>query len=131
MCTVCGFRSIRRLFRSRLAQIPDNLAHRSDFKSPGAGKLDAVCVVNEPVQDGVGIGRIANDFVPSVDGTLGGDHRGAASVAFFEDFQKIMPGGSVEGFFDAMLTLPAERCQGRRKSPAPRSIALTILSVMC
>jgi hypothetical protein len=96
MCTVCGFRSIRRLFRSRLAQIPDNLAHRSDFKSPGAGKLDAVCVVNEPVQDG-----------------------------------EIMPGGSVEGFFDAMLTLPAERCQGRRKSPAPRSIALTILSVMC
>jgi hypothetical protein len=24
------------------------------------------------------------------------------------------------------MMLPAERCQGRRKSPAPRSIALTI-----
>ena len=97
---------------------------------PFAGKLDAVCVVNEPGQDGVGMGRIANDIVPSVGGTLGGDHRGAASVAFFEDFQKIMTGGGVEGFFDAMLKgrmmMPGERCQGRRKSPPPRSIALTI-----
>src|SRR5664279_1309689 len=61
-----------------------------------AGEFDAVGIVNETVQDGVGIGRIADYFVPSVYWKLGGNHRGAASVAFLEDFQKIMPGGGVE-----------------------------------
>jgi hypothetical protein len=31
-----------------------------------AGEFDAVGIVNETVQDGVGIGRIADYFVPSV-----------------------------------------------------------------
>ena len=35
-------------------------------------------------------------FVPTVDRKLGGDHRGAASIALFEDFQEIMPRGGVE-----------------------------------
>ena len=52
--------------------------------------------MNETVQDGVGIGRIADYFVPSVDRELGGNHRGVASVAFLEDFQEIMSGGGVE-----------------------------------
>jgi hypothetical protein len=34
--------------------------------------------------------------VPSVYWKLGGNHRGAASVAFLEDFQKIVTGGGVE-----------------------------------
>ena len=57
-----------------------------------AGEFDAVGVVNETVQDGVGIGRIADYFVPSVYWKLGGNHRGTVSVAFLEDFQKIVPG---------------------------------------
>lgn len=61
-----------------------------------AGEFDAVGVVNETVQDGVGVGRIADYLVPSVYWKLGGNHRGAASVAFLEDFQKIMSGGGVE-----------------------------------
>src|ERR1039458_10019734 len=60
------------------------------------GEFDAVGVVNETIQDGVGMGRIADYFVPSVYWKLGGNHRGAASVAFLEDFQKIVPGGGVE-----------------------------------
>ena len=52
--------------------------------------------MNETVQDGVGIGRIADDFVPTVYWKLGGNHRGTASVAFLEDFQEIVPGGGVE-----------------------------------
>jgi hypothetical protein len=55
-----------------------------------------VGIVNETVQDGVGIGRIADYFVPSVYWKLGGNHRRAASVAFLEDFQKIVTGGGVE-----------------------------------
>ena len=50
-------------------------------------------VMDETVQDGVGVGGIADDFVPTVDRKLGGDHRGAASVALFEDFQEIMARG--------------------------------------
>jgi hypothetical protein len=58
-----------------------------------AGKFDAVGVMDETVQDGVGIGGIADDFVPTVDRELGCDHRGAAAIALFEDFQEIMAGG--------------------------------------
>src|SRR6266403_4141554 len=62
-----------------------------------AGEFDAVGIVNETVEDGVGVSGIADYFVPAVDGELGSDHRGAASVAFLEDFQEIVPGGGVEG----------------------------------
>ncbi len=53
--------------------------------------------MNEAIEDGIGVSRIANDFVPAVYWNLGGNHRGAASVAFFEDFQKINAGCGVEG----------------------------------
>src|SRR5271165_7117631 len=53
-------------------------------------------VMNEPVEDGVGVGRVANDPMPAVHGKLGRDHRRAAAVALFEDFQEIVTGGRVE-----------------------------------
>ena len=61
-----------------------------------AGEFDAMSVVDETIQDGVGVGWIADDFVPTVDRKLRGDHCGAASVALFEDFQEIMARGGVE-----------------------------------
>jgi hypothetical protein len=61
-----------------------------------AAEFDAMSVVDETVQDGVGVSRIADDFVPTVDRKLGCDHCGAASIALFEDFQEIMPCGGVE-----------------------------------
>jgi hypothetical protein len=53
--------------------------------------------MNEAIEDGIGVSRIANDFVPAVYWNLGGNHRRAVSVAFFEDFQKIMAGCGVRG----------------------------------
>ena len=53
-------------------------------------------IVNEAVEDGVGIGRIADDFMPTIDGKLRGYHGGTASIAIFEDFKEIMPGGGIE-----------------------------------
>jgi hypothetical protein len=47
-----------------------------------------VCCVTSP----------APNFVPSVDWKLRGNHRGVASVAFLEDFQKVVSGGGVERF---------------------------------
>ena len=43
-------------------------------------------VVNEAVEDGVGISRIADNMVPFVDRELAGDDHGSSSMAFFEDF---------------------------------------------
>ena len=81
-------------------------------------------VVNETVQDGVGIGRIADYLVPSVYWKLGGNHRGAASVAFLEDFQKIMPGGGVE-------RLQAPIIEKKRVSYQPRTCGVSgILEMM-
>ena len=53
-------------------------------------------IVDETVQNGAGVGRIADDFVATVDRKLACDHRGAASIALFEDFQEIMARGGVE-----------------------------------
>ena len=69
-------------------------------------------IVNETIEDGVGVSGIADNFVPAVDGELGSNHRGAASVAFLEDFQK------VETFQDYNRTcLP-------RLTPAPGATAI-------
>lgn len=47
-------------------------------------------VVNKAVKDGIGVGRIADNFVPGRDGKLTGDNCGAAAVAVFEYLEKIM-----------------------------------------
>ena len=52
--------------------------------------------MDEAVEDGVGVGWVADDFVPSVDGQLRGDHCRAAAVAFLQDLQKVMAGARVE-----------------------------------
>src|SRR6476660_5514626 len=37
-----------------------------------AGEIDPVCVMDDAIEDGVGIGRIADQLVPFVDGHLAG-----------------------------------------------------------
>ena len=54
-------------------------------------------VVDEAVEDGVGVGRVADDLVPFVDRDLAGEDGRAAAVAFFEDFVEIAAGAGVEG----------------------------------
>ena len=46
-----------------------------------AGEFDAMGVMNEAVEDGVGIGWITDDIVPAVDGKLACDDGGAAAIA--------------------------------------------------
>src|SRR5580704_15279475 len=55
-----------------------------------AAELQAMGVVNDPVEDGVGEGGLADQVVPAVDRDLAGDQRGAASVAIFDDFQHVV-----------------------------------------
>ena len=54
-------------------------------------------IVDKAVENGVGIGGIADDGVPVFDGELAGDDGGSAPVAFLEDLEKVVSGLSIEG----------------------------------
>jgi hypothetical protein len=53
-------------------------------------------IVNEAVQDGVGVSWVSNDVAPGCHGKLGGDDRRSTPIAFFEDFEEIVAGAGVE-----------------------------------
>jgi hypothetical protein len=50
-----------------------------------------VSIVHQTVHDGVGERRLAEPFVPVVDGDLTGDDGGFSAVPVFHDFQEITP----------------------------------------
>ena len=52
-------------------------------------KDQAMGVMDEPIQDGVGDGRIGDQFVPVLDGELAGHDGGGASMPVVEDLQEI------------------------------------------
>jgi hypothetical protein len=54
-----------------------------------AGELDAIGVVQETVEDGVGDGGIADDLVPAIHGQLAGDDGGASLVAILDDLEQV------------------------------------------
>ena len=54
-----------------------------------ARQLDAIGVVDDAVEDGVGEGGNADQIVPAVNGNLAGDDQRAPVVAVFDDFQEI------------------------------------------
>ena len=55
-------------------------------------------IVDEAVQDGVGVSGVANDLMPGGQRELGGDDRRPAAVSLLEDFEQIVTGAGVEGF---------------------------------
>src|SRR6266567_1922023 len=61
-----------------------------------AGEIDAVRVVDDAIEDGVGVSGIADQLVPLIDGDLAGDDGRAAAVALLEDFEEVMASGGVE-----------------------------------
>jgi hypothetical protein len=48
-------------------------------------EFDPVRVVDDPVQDGIGQRRIADDLVPAIDRHLAGDDQRAGIVAVLDD----------------------------------------------
>jgi hypothetical protein len=62
------------------------------------GEIDAVGVVDETVEDGGGIGWVADHGMPFVDWDLAGKDGRAAAVAFLQDLVEIVAGASVERF---------------------------------
>jgi hypothetical protein len=63
-----------------------------------ACEIDAVGIVDEAVENGVGVSRITDNVVPFVDWELAGDDCRSTPVAFFEDFEEIMPCSGIERF---------------------------------
>ena len=54
-------------------------------------------IVDEAVQDGVGVGGVPNDLMPGRQGELGGDDRRPSAVSLLENFEQIVTGAGVEG----------------------------------
>jgi len=54
-------------------------------------------VVNEAVQDGVGVSGVPDHVMPGRQGKLRGDDCGPAAVTLFEDFEQVVTGAGVEG----------------------------------
>src|SRR6516165_4536606 len=52
-------------------------------------ELQSVSIVDDPVEDGVGQGRLANQVVPAVDGDLASDQRGAGPAQLVMDIGPI------------------------------------------
>ena len=53
-------------------------------------------IVDEAIQDGVGVGGVTDDAMPGGYGELAGNDRRSAAVAVLKDFQKIVTGLFVE-----------------------------------
>ena len=68
-------------------------------------------VVNEAVEDGVGVSGVADHVMPCGQGKLRGDDRGPAAVSLLEDFEEVMTGAGVEG-------LEAEVVEDKEIGPA-------------
>ena len=71
----CGFRS------SRFGRLAAGAAQAL------AGQFDAMGVVDEAVQDGVGVSGIGDDLMPGGQRELGSDNRRSAAVSLLEDFE--------------------------------------------
>ena len=53
-------------------------------------------VVDQAVEDGIGVGRIADQRMPLVDRDLACDDGRAPAVAFFEDLEEVVAGAGIE-----------------------------------
>jgi hypothetical protein len=52
--------------------------------------------MDQAVEDGVGVGGMADQRVPLIDGKLAGDDGGAAAIAILQDLQQVVAGRGVE-----------------------------------
>jgi hypothetical protein len=68
------------------------------FPEALAGQLDAIGVMDEAIENGVGDGGIADDFVPAVDWDLAGDDDRTHLMAVIDDLKQIAALVSIECF---------------------------------
>ena len=66
------------------------------FAQALALQRNAMGIVDETVEDGIGIGGIGDELVPAVDGKLAGDDGGVAAMAVVEDLEEVTTHGGVK-----------------------------------
>jgi hypothetical protein len=54
------------------------------------GEIDPVRVVDEAIEDSVGVSGIADQLVPFVEGDLAGDDCRSAAVALFKNLKQVV-----------------------------------------
>ena len=69
---------------------------RSGSAQAVAGQIDTMSVVDEAIENGIGVSRVADHLVPFVDRDLAGEDGRSSAVAFFEDLVEIAAGSGVE-----------------------------------
>ena len=52
--------------------------------------------MDQAVEDGVGVGGVADQRVPLIDGELAGDDGGAVAVAILKDLQEVVASRGIE-----------------------------------
>lgn len=67
------------------------LSHGASFE------LDAVSVVNDAVEDGIGQGGVADGLMPVLEGELTGDERRLSTDTVFQDLQEVTASGFSKG----------------------------------
>ena len=87
----------------------------------------------DAVEDGVGVGRVADHRMPFVDRDLAGEDGRAAAVAFFEDLVEIAAGAGVERFEAPIVEdeelSAVEAAHDARVGPSPRARARSAKSL--
>lgn len=83
------------------------------FAEALAGQIDAVCVVNDAIQDGIGQGRISYYFIPAVHGDLARDEDRTAIVAILDDFEQVPAAVGAQGFRAPVIN-DEQRCARQR-----------------
>jgi len=73
--------------RRRIVHISTGLFSGALAAQAVAGEFDAVGVVDQAVEDGIGIGWVGDELMPFVDRDLTGDDGGTSSVAFLADLE--------------------------------------------
>src|SRR5258708_34459063 len=84
-------------------------------------EIDPVGVMDQAVEDGVGVGGVADQRVPLIDGELAGDDGGAMAVAVLEDLQEVVAGCRVGRL--AAPALPAAWDATPKRAHAPGGAA--------
>ena len=62
---------------------------RTLFSHAFTGEIDAIGIVNEAIQDGIGERRVCYYFPPAIQGHLTGDDSRSMLVAVFDDLEEI------------------------------------------
>src|SRR5208337_4306530 len=88
-----------------------------------AFELDPVGVMDDAVEDGVGIGGIADEIVPFLDGRLAGDDGGAAAIALLDEFEEVVAGRSVENLQTKIVEDEHLGADQRPKEPGMAAVA--------